>query len=154
MKKILALIFTAILFSACTLPAPDQEDPNDDQDQDQNQDDQQQDDDDSSYEEGDVTVDLEANSTIQSPLIVTGQAPGPWYFEGIFSVELLDANNTVIAQGPAEAQSNWMTSSPVPFQIILNFGQPSTSSGMLVLHKANPSGLPANDATIQIPVNF
>ena len=96
-----------------------------------------------------------AGSTIASPLTVSGTAVGNWYFEASFPIKLLDSNNQVIGTGLAEAQSDWMASSPIPFNANIIFPtQIPGSSGSLVLHKDNPSGDPQNDATFTLPVTF
>lgn len=91
---------------------------------------------------------------VQSPLTVTGRARGNWYFEADFPVKLLDANGSILAQAPAQAQGNWMTTEYVPFSATLNFSKPSGSTGTLVLEKNNPSGLPENADELRIPVKF
>ncbi len=93
-------------------------------------------------------------STIASPLMVTGEARGGWYFEASFPVRLLDGNGAEIAFGTAQAQGDWMTADFVPFVATLSFPLPATTTGSLVLEKDNPSGLPENDDSITIPVNF
>ena len=95
-----------------------------------------------------------ANAVIASPLTITGQARGMWYFEASFPVRLEDANGTVLAQVPAQAQGEWMTENFVPFKVILTFPTPLTETGTLVVHNDNPSGLPENDKEIRIPVQF
>ena len=94
------------------------------------------------------------NDTVTSPLTVTGQAVGGWYFEASFPVRLLDGNGNEIAVAPAQAQGNWMTPSLVPFSVTLTFATPATSTGTLVLQKDNPSGEPQFDASIFVPVQF
>lgn len=95
------------------------------------------------------------NSTVTSPLTVTGQARGTWYFEASFPYELRTASGTVIAQGPVQAQSDWMTEDFVPFSVSIPFPpQLSGSEGTLILHKDNPSGLPENEDQLIIPVVF
>jgi spore germination protein GerM len=54
----------------------------------------------------------------------------------------------------AQAQGDWMTTNFVPFSSTLTFSTPTTPTGILVLQKDNPSGLPENDAEIRIPVRF
>ncbi|UPA22037.1 Gmad2 immunoglobulin-like domain-containing protein [Candidatus Peribacteria bacterium] len=95
-----------------------------------------------------------ANATVTSPLTVTGQARGNWYFEASFPVRLLDGNGNEIAITPAQAQSDWMTEDFVPFVATLNFTTPATPTGTLVLEKDNPSGLSENAAEVRIPVAF
>jgi len=94
------------------------------------------------------------NVVVTSPLVVTGEAPGSWYFEASFPVRLLDGDGNQIAQAPAQAQGDWMTSDPVPFIATLTFNPPATATGTLVLEKDNPSGLPQNAGSIEVPVTF
>ena len=96
-----------------------------------------------------------ANGSIYSPITVTGEAVGSWFFEGVFPVILSDWDGRIIAQGQAKALSNWMTTDFVPFSMVLNFPrQPSNSTGELILKKDNPSGDPSKDAAIEILVRF
>ncbi len=90
---------------------------------------------------------------IMSPLMITGSAR-TWYFEGSFPVELKDGNGVSLATGQATAQGDWMSSNFVPFKATLTFAKPTTASGTLILKKDNPSGLPANDDQVSIPVQF
>ena len=108
----------------------------------------------SSYSSDIAVSQPQANATVQSPLTVTGEARGTWYFEASFPVRLLDGNGTEIAVVPAQAQSDWMTTDYVPYQAILIFQTPSTATGTLVLEKDNPSGEPQNAASVSIPVQF
>ncbi len=94
------------------------------------------------------------NAIITSPLGITGKARGNWYFEASFPAVLLDANGTEIARAPAQAIGDWMTNDFVPFALSLPFTTPKTDTGVLVLKKDNPSGLPQNDKEIRIPVRF
>lgn len=97
---------------------------------------------------------LEPGDTVTSPLTVTGEARGTWYFEASFPVRLLDGNGNEIAVEPAQAQEDWMTEDFVPFEVTLVFTQPSTPTGTLVLEKDNPSGLPEHADQITMPVSF
>jgi len=92
------------------------------------------------------------NEIISSPLEITGQARGYWYFEASFPIQLVDENNQVIATAIAQAQSDWMTEDFVPFKATLNFSGTAGKKGVLVLKKDNPSGLSENDNQIRIPV--
>lgn len=91
---------------------------------------------------------------IASPLQISGQAIGNWYFEAVFPIKLLDANGKEIARISAQAQSDWMTGEPVPFKATLEFENPQTATGTLVFEKDNPSGLPENSAKKEISVRF
>lgn len=94
------------------------------------------------------------NSIISSPLIITGEARGNWYFEADFPVELRDGNDEVIAQGHATAKTDWMTEEFVEFYSELEFNIPDTEYGSLILKKDNPSGLSENDDYLEIPISF
>jgi len=94
------------------------------------------------------------NAVVTSPLEVTGQARGNWYFEASFPVKLLDANGVQLTVIPAQAQDEWMTEEFVPFKATLEFLAPPTATGILVLEKDNPSGLPENDDSLIVPVRF
>lgn len=94
------------------------------------------------------------NQLVASPLRLTGEARGYWYFEADFPVRLLDANGVELAVGPATAQSDWMVEGWVPFVIKLEFDEPATDTGTLVLERDNSSGLPENDDALIVPVRF
>lgn len=94
------------------------------------------------------------NDIVSSPLTITGEARGGWYFEATFPVKILDANGILLGQHFATAQGEWMTENLVPFEAELSFSDPVTETGTLVLEKANPSGLPENADQLRIPVRF
>jgi len=92
---------------------------------------------------------------ITSPLVLTGEARGYWYFEASFPAYLYDADENQVAVIPVTAEGDWMTEEYVPFTLTLTFpDQLSGSEGTLVLQKDNPSGLPENDDQLVIPVVF
>jgi len=94
------------------------------------------------------------NQAIESPLEISGQARGTWFFEAQFPVRLKNIQGEVIAEGAAQAQGNWMTEDFVPFEATLMFTVPETEDGTLILEKANPSGLPENEEELRVPVRF
>jgi hypothetical protein len=97
----------------------------------------------------------QANALVTSPLTIHGEARGMWYFEASFPVVLTDWDGKIIAEGHADAQSDWMTEDFVPFTAILTFTKPAYGErGTLVLKKDNPSGLPEHYAALEIPVRF
>lgn len=91
---------------------------------------------------------------VSSPLIVEGEARGTWFFEASFPVTLLDGNGNVLVQTFATALSDWMTEDFVAFRTTVEFTNPPTNRGTLVLAKDNPSGLPEFDDEIRIEVRF
>jgi hypothetical protein len=69
----------------------------------------------------------------------------------------MDWDGLIIAQGIARAKSDWMTSNFVPFEAKLTFTvdkKAYSNKGTLILKRDNPSGLPANDNALEIPIIF
>lgn len=99
-------------------------------------------------------INIEPNDSISSPLKITGEVKGNWFFENSFPVKLTDMNNNVIAITTASSSEDWMTTNIIPFSATLTFDNPKTSEGFLVFQKDNPSGLPQNDASFSIPIKF
>jgi Immunoglobulin-like domain of bacterial spore germination len=100
-------------------------------------------------------------SVVQSPLEINGQARGNWFFEASAPVSLVDWDDRVIAQGTIKAQGDWMTTEFVPFTAELTFTSPykdgdqdAFKRGALIFKKDNPSGLPKNDDSLEIPIEF
>ncbi len=97
------------------------------------------------------------NQTIQSPLVITGEARGNWFFEASFPVVLVNWDGLIIAQGIATAKSDWMTTEYVPFEAKLDFTidkNTYSNRGALILKKDNPSGLPEHDNALEVPIIF
>jgi hypothetical protein len=94
------------------------------------------------------------DAVVHSPLRVSGEARGTWFFEASFPVTLLDAHGRALVQTHAQAKGEWMTESFVPFESELRFETPSTDTGTLVLAKDNPSGLPEHADELRLPVRF
>jgi hypothetical protein len=85
--------------------------------------------------------------------VVAGLVPGNWSFEASFPVQLRNSGGSVIAQQAAHVDGEWMTSEIQPFTVLLTYSA-AAGSGTLVLQKDNPSGLPANDDSVSIPVDY
>lgn len=94
------------------------------------------------------------NATVVSPLTVSGEARGMWYFEASFPIKIYDANKNLLGTTVAQAQGEWMTENFVPFLGTLDFATSTTQTGTIVFQKDNPSGLPEHDDSIEIPVQF
>jgi hypothetical protein len=95
----------------------------------------------------------EMNAVIASPVAIAGSAKG-WYFEAVFPVKILDGDGTVLGNGQARAQSDWMTTSSVPFSATTSFTAPKYATGTIVFRKDNPSGLPKYDEEFSLPIRF
>ena len=97
------------------------------------------------------------NQTISSPLKITGEARGYWFFEASFPVVLTDWDGLIIASGIATAKGDWMTEEFVPFEAELTFIVDTnvySKNGLLILQKDNPSGLSEYDDALEIPIQF
>jgi len=106
-------------------------------------------------------VSTQPGTIVRSPLSVTGEARGTWYFEAVFPIVLTDWDGKIIAQGHAQADGDWMTNEFVPFEAKLDFKVPVCAAGAdyckkgtLILKNDNPSGDPAREKALEIPVTF
>ncbi len=91
---------------------------------------------------------------VSCPLLVEGEARGNWYFEATFPVQLLNKDGAVLFSTFASAQGEWMTEDFVPFKLELFYDIDSSQTGLLLLKKDNPSGLPENDKQLEIPIQL
>ncbi|OIO48298.1 MAG: hypothetical protein AUJ32_00905 [Parcubacteria group bacterium CG1_02_40_82] len=108
-----------------------------------------------STQEPDIIVTSpQSNQIITSPLSIEGKAKGSWYFEAVAPVRLLDDKGNVLASGQIQTQGDWMTSDYVPFKAELTFSYNATTSGTLLFHNDNPSGLPENDKEFNVSVQL
>jgi hypothetical protein len=96
----------------------------------------------------------EPGMKVESPWKVTGRAPGTWFFEGSFTVRLVNDKGETVAEAPARAQGDWMTEGRVRFETELRFNAPGTARGFMVLEKANPSGLKENEKKVRLEVKY
>jgi hypothetical protein len=103
-----------------------------------------------------VIIDIPQSDEMLSKSFVTkGKARGTWFFEGSFPIEVIDNNGTLLGNGVAHAQGDWMTKSYVAFDATITFvPATSTTHGFVLYKKDNPSGLPEHDAVIAVPVTF
>ena len=95
--------------------------------------------------------------TVRSPLTIRGEAHGTWFFEASFPVTIVDWDGRIIGEGIARATGDWMTEEFVPFEATLTFAadpEAYSGRGAIILKKDNPSGLPANDDSVEIPVTL
>jgi hypothetical protein len=97
----------------------------------------------------------QANAHLVNPLVVTGTVPPGWMSEGVFPMKLLDAQRNIIAQGQGKevTPGSWSSGKSIEFRGIVDFST-KEKSGFLVLEKDNPSGLPENAESFEIPVTF
>jgi hypothetical protein len=94
---------------------------------------------------------------VMSPVAVSGQARGYWFFEATAPVSVTNWDGLIIGEGYIEADGDWMTEDFVPFSGSISYTQepsPYSATGTIIFHRANPSGLPENDAAVEITVQL
>jgi hypothetical protein len=91
---------------------------------------------------------------IESPLIAKGEARGTWFFEASFPIEIRAKDGTVLGSGPAQATGEWMTENFVPFTASVYFDPKGNTEGIVRFKNDNPSGDPARDLYVDVPVTF
>lgn len=100
-----------------------------------------------------VTVATPAkNAKVTHALTISGKAPGPWFFEASFPVQVRDAQDAIIGRTVAQAHGEWMTEALVDFTATVPIDASYHGPATLVLLRDNPSGLPENDDSVSIPI--
>lgn len=100
------------------------------------------------------TFNVKPNDAIALPIVIEGEAPGSWFFESSFPIEITSlSDQSVIVKTVAKAKSNWMTNEMVPFSA--SIPESNYSGGAIIrLKKDNPSGLLKNDKIVEIPITI
>lgn len=93
-------------------------------------------------------------ATVSSPIELSGEALGVWFFEGNFPYRLQTQTGDVLATGAVTATADWMTTEFVPFEASIEYVVPASTAAELVLMNDNPSGLPENDASLTLPLTL
>lgn len=106
----------------------------------------------------DIRVTLpHSGATVTSPLTVTGEARGNWFFEGSAPVYLMDASGRKIAEGQINSTGDWMTTNFVPFTGVLTWTGTTTgtsTAASVVFMNDNPSGNPSLQKSVTVPVKL
>jgi hypothetical protein len=90
---------------------------------------------------------------VQSPLTVSGVAPGDWYFEAVFPLQLMDADGKVVAEAPARAQTDWTAPGDKAFTGELSFDVRVETPAVVILQEDMPgeeAGAPPRE--VRVPV--
>lgn len=98
-----------------------------------------------------------ANETVGNPIALTGEARGYWFFEATAPVVVTNWDGLIIGESYVTAEGEWMTEDFVPFSGTIEYDLPADSystRGTVILMRSNPSGLPENDAAVEIPVTL
>lgn len=85
---------------------------------------------------------------------VTGKAPGPWFFEASFPVEVRNPQGAVVGTGIATALTEWMTENDVAFKADVTISGNYSGPATLVLIRDNPSGLPEHAGSVSMPITI
>jgi immunoglobulin-like protein involved in spore germination len=93
-----------------------------------------------------------ANASVPKTFTVKGKAPGNWFSEAQAPVMVQASDGSKIAQAQARAQGDWQTTDLVDFTADVSIDPAYSGSATLVLLKDNPSGLPENDDSLEIPI--
>lgn len=104
---------------------------------------------------GGATVDgVAEGARLTSPATLEGVAPKNWYFEASFPAMLIGADGRVIAEAPAQAQSDWTApnNDPIRFRIALTFAVAQDTPATLVLQEDQPGedNPPARETRIPV----
>lgn len=99
-----------------------------------------------------IVTSPKANSAVGKTFVVSGSAPGNWYFEAVFPIQVRDKDNNKIAQSFATAQGEWMTTDQVTFTATVTLTGSYSGPATVVLLRDNPSGLPENDDALEVPI--
>ncbi len=93
-------------------------------------------------------------ATVGKKFSVTGKAPGNWFFEASAPVMVRDLEGNKLAQSYVQAQGEWMTTELVDFKGDIEVTSAYKGPAVLVMMKDNPSGLPENDDSLEIPITI
>jgi hypothetical protein len=99
-------------------------------------------------------IEPKAGDTINSPAKFSGSARGNWFFEASFPIEILAIDGSVLGQGIAQAAGEWMTENFVDWSASVSFDPKGNTIGIVKFKRDNPSGMPENDMSVEVPVMF
>ncbi len=91
---------------------------------------------------------------VSSPVTVSGQAPGTWFFEAVLPISLVTAEGDVLIDDIFVTEEEWMTEDLLDFNLQLSFETPESNYGFIVVEKNDPSDLSHNKAAFYWPVEF
>ncbi len=96
------------------------------------------------------------NEEVSSPLKISGTVGGDGWsgFEGqVGTVKLMDYKGNELGSAVLTATTEW-TKFPTSFETTLNFTAANDGSATLIFHNENPSGDPARDKAITMPIRI
>ena len=94
-------------------------------------------------------------STIRSPLHISGAANAEWFLEGSFLIVLTNWDGLIIAEGEAQKGREENEDGLITFETDLFFEKPEFNNrGTLIIQKANPTRDPAKAEAREMTVFF
>lgn len=93
-----------------------------------------------------------ANASVPKKFTLTGKAPGNWFFEASAPYMVQTPEGDKVAQGHVDTIGDWMTTELVDFKADITINPAYSGPATLVLMKDNPSGLPENEDSLEIPI--
>jgi hypothetical protein len=109
---------------------------------------------------GDAIIQIQspaANESVESPIQLSGQARGMWFFEASAPVVVTNWDGLIIGESYITAEGDWMTEDFVPFTGTVSYSLPAdtvSATGTVIFQKANPSGLPQHDDAYEVVVTL
>jgi hypothetical protein len=100
--------------------------------------------------EGTITVNLSPLDQVSSPINISGQAKKFWFSGEFFYIKVFDSDGNLLVEAPAIAKGEGKEF--VPFESVLEFGNPETSEGAVVFEPADSSLF--SETKLEIPVIF
>jgi hypothetical protein len=101
-----------------------------------------------------VSFSIAPGATVSGKMNATGSIKGGYFFEAVAQGMLLDANKHVLRKFQFAATTDWMTSGVVAFKASIDATGIAPGAGYIRIANDNPSGIPANEKYIDIPVVF
>ncbi len=104
---------------------------------------------------------LDTQVTVTSPLSgatvahtfdVAGTAPGGWFFEAVFPIQVRDGNDDLIGTSQGRAHGDWMQPGLVTFTSQVTVDASYKGPANLILLKDNPSGNPETADEVTVPI--
>lgn len=86
-----------------------------------------------------ITVAIPTGGTVSSGQVITGTAPGYYFFEGSFPVTVRDNNDQPFATVIAKTDEDWMVTKKVSFTVKLPETFSYTGMGSILFKKDDPS---------------
>jgi len=107
------------------------------------------------------TPPLDTNVSVSSPksgaivshtFTISGNAPNTWYFEAVFPIKVTTPAGDTVGTAQGRAQTDWTVEGQVPFTATVSITSSYSGPATVALLRDNPSGLPENDDSFEVPV--